>query len=127
MSDMEMLADRVEALTGPCRETDAEIARALGALAVETTGSHGSVFWSETLSEPLPAYTASVDSAMALISEGHKQPSDIVRAALSALGEKFRLHIMWWPLITPYPEYLARFITAAALRALSHTAKGGEG
>ena len=74
MSDLLALADRVEALTGPCRETDAQIALAfnlydrpedLGCfvdLAEAVVGGGGQT-WAP------PAYTASIDAAMALVPE----------------------------------------------------------
>ncbi len=47
------LADRVEALTGPCRETDVAVSKAVG--------RHIGI----------RKYTASLDAAMALVPDGH--------------------------------------------------------
>ena len=59
------LADRVEALTGPCRETDAEVHHAI--LQGIGTGLYGTQ----------PSYTASLDAAMTLVPEGHTWSADL--------------------------------------------------
>ena len=99
MADLEKLAQRVEALTGPCRETDAEIAIALrrhhpaglwslnfpewepdytdkgrvwAVGNINGNGSHRSGSW---ISE---FYTASIDEALTLMPKGY---------CVSAMGE----------------------------------------
>lgn len=74
--DLNALAARVEALTGPCRETDAAIVLAICPGA--EVGSYGDceyvVFHAEAIrisnKQTLPAYTASLDAAMTLVPEG---------------------------------------------------------
>lgn len=59
MTDLNTLADRIESLTGPSREVDLEI--------------HNSPFPPSLhyrLSANTPAFTASLDAAMALVPEG---------------------------------------------------------
>jgi hypothetical protein len=124
---LEELAARVEALTRPDREVDIAILTSVlgyrdihGDRTLFDRGNDG--YWSldgDEMNPPLPSPTASIDAAMTLVPEGHTNPGDIVRAALKRLGEKFHLHAMHWPLVTPYPGYLARFVTAAALRAIA--------
>jgi hypothetical protein len=76
----EELAKRVEALTGPCRETDAEIAFAQGwrmsnghwwtpQQSAEARKKKQAI-WSVGIPAQLPAFTASLDAAMTLVPEG---------------------------------------------------------
>jgi hypothetical protein len=102
------LAERAEALTGPCRETDEAI------------------YASKTASFPVgarsvepPAYTASLDAAMTLAEDAMQ--SDVLRDAI------VKLSLDGW-FTGRYAETLARYVTAAALRAratlgASHDAK----
>ena len=57
------LAERVEGLTGPCRETDDEIAKALGHCVLWFRGFLGST----STARP---FTASLDAALGLVPEG---------------------------------------------------------
>ncbi len=140
LSDMlDGAADRCEAATGPDREIDCLIWAAVIHGGFKWAGNSlyvpscdlrigaidpGKVARNFTCYQPnVPAYTASIDAAMSMVQEGHQQPSDIVRAALDRLGKKFNLHCSWWPIITPYTEYLARYIAAAALRARAAKAR----
>lgn len=58
MTDLNRLAERVEQLSGPDREVDVEIGFAIGVIPM-----HG---WEHLH----PAYTASIDAAMSIVSEG---------------------------------------------------------
>lgn len=66
------LAERVEGLAGPCRETDAEIAEAVGEEHGRKSGwcnsDNGDYYVIEECARP---YTASLDAAMTLVPEGH--------------------------------------------------------
>ncbi len=77
------LAERVEALTGPCRETDAEIARAIGWYQKEVVchgvkgGKWVEKYWTYKgdtraawSSVPPHDFTASLDVAMTLVPDG---------------------------------------------------------
>ena len=66
---MTKLADKIEALEGPSREVDAEIAIAVGrTLQVWREGGHSMPgYWAD---DPPPTYTASLDAAMTLVPEG---------------------------------------------------------
>jgi hypothetical protein len=74
-------------------------------------------------SEELPLYTSSIDAAMSLASDPLlKQfggPSAMLREAMDRLGKQFALHARAWPDNQTYAQWLARFVTAAALRARS--------
>jgi hypothetical protein len=71
------LADRVEALTGPCRETDELITAALVGAVRQVQPFHNSVahhnaegtMW-VSVNVPSPGVTASLDAAMTLVPEG---------------------------------------------------------
>lgn len=81
------LAERVEALTGPCRETDAEIAQAVGRgpTGFAQGGGKHWVTW--------PAFTRSLDAAMSLRLDGYRMSIAIgcgpeeVATAMSPQGE----------------------------------------
>ena len=86
------LALRVEALTGPCRETDAQIASFLGWTELEyknenvTIGRDPDGRWAFCI----PKYTASIDAAMKLvhpmvISVSFDWPDGIVGASQGAI------------------------------------------
>lgn len=75
------LADRVEALTGPCRETDAEICRAIGwrnrdgfwwepAEVEIARKKRQSIYGFPSYGKSIPGYTASLDAAMTLVPDG---------------------------------------------------------
>lgn len=80
----EELAKRVEALTGPCRETDAEIYQAVNPHVKPVAGQIGRFFdpakttalaaarfvISNGATGYVPRYTASLDAAMTLVPEG---------------------------------------------------------
>ena len=67
MDSLEQLAQRVEALTGPCRETDAMIAEALG-----LPNGPDTFYMTDGRGNPeiSPRFTASLDAAMTLVPEG---------------------------------------------------------
>lgn len=72
MTDLKTLAERVEGLTGPCRETDAEIAIAVGRNVRDELFYQGD--WYDRFAdagayETLHRYTASLDAVLALIGE----------------------------------------------------------
>jgi hypothetical protein len=74
-SRLEELAERVEKLTGPCREADEDIARAVGY--VPARGSNVEIAYGhfyvdadgDYIGAP-PKFTASLDAAMTLVPEG---------------------------------------------------------
>lgn len=84
MTDTTKLAERIEALEGPCREMDAEIFKAVGAplpkaafgmdieLQPDPNSASGFVMPVGELQVryECPAYTASLDAAMTLVPEG---------------------------------------------------------
>lgn len=130
MSALATLAERIEQAEGPSRELDAEIWLALhqpgyrypDEVLNRTPSSRQEAVGRFTHDgygggSAAPAYTASLDAAMTLVPDGHASPSDFVREALVGLNKRFSLHIMHWPLLTPFSEHLARYICAAALRA----------
>ena len=74
MIEISILAERVEALDGPCEKTDCDIACATG-WTLHIWRDHKHIehnFWTkggESLSYP-PAFTASIDAAMTIIPDG---------------------------------------------------------
>lgn len=68
MSDLLALAERVEAATGPDRELDAVIQRALGSGSTEHWFADFLGNW--VTDDHAPAYTASIDAAMTLGGSG---------------------------------------------------------
>lgn len=65
------LIERLEGLTGPCRECDGLIAAAVGARHGPDGGwsnNHNGDYW--TVKECAEPYTASIDAALALVPEG---------------------------------------------------------
>ena len=70
-------------------------------------------------------FTKSLDAAMSLAD----RPDEVIRDAVSAMGEKYALHIRFYdPAIDgPYSEALARMVCAAALRALANHSDLNEG
>ena len=64
------LIERLEALSGPDREVDAEIALATGWMQIKTDWFRpkSADIWHHK--SELPRYTASIDAAMTLVSEG---------------------------------------------------------
>ena len=134
MTDLNELASQVEALTEPCRETDAEILAAIGTHVLEKRGSDREAWWYEAKTgkraydatyggygwpPPHPRFTASLDAAMSLVPEG---------CCVSAMGEvpdDYWWYVNIWEDGEPVgqPECRARTaalaLTAAALRALT--------
>lgn len=108
------LAERTEALTGPCRETDGCIWYAC----VEKPGAAGRL--DRDMIGRWPAFTGSLDAAMSLVPEGWK-PRQINFSAPCADDRKWHLNLHGGPegqncfvgrAATP-----ALALTAAALRA----------
>lgn len=145
-SRLEELADRVEKLTGPCRETDADIAATLrigkptheewvrknfpvwrgrsnGSVEVVHTDGTGGVHW---MSE---RYTASLDAAMALVPEdmywhvGHGRTRDDEPLGGASIIEPFTLKTF----AEAEAVTAALALTAASLRAraASESSHGG--
>ena len=125
------LADRIER-EGPSRELDAEIARLLGyALRTPDYNKEGPVRnpelrrwyapdarpcgWLESAVDFPPAFTSDLNAAMALAENA--QVGEIMRKALSRLGDRFALHVRPWPDEESYSQWLAKFFAAAAIRA----------
>ena len=112
------LAERVEAATGADRELDVLVALAKGWRKESArdwfTPPGVNVRHHKT---ELPCYTASLDAAMSLPPSGQAQ--EVLRHAMAALGKRFDLHIKFWPKDQNYTEWLARFVTAASLRAIA--------
>ena len=105
------LAERVEALTGPDREVDAAIQRALGT----DNGEHW--FWGAdgqlTKDDLAPAHTASLDAAMSLV-----KPEWVESLYLTA-----HRAIVWNSIARA--ENMTLALTAAALRALATQENAG--
>jgi len=86
MSDLLELAKRCEAATGPDRELDAEIARALGHKIKPQTSNYTmemfyAIEWQAPhpyagMKEPCPAWTASLDAALTLVPKGWTRSVD---------------------------------------------------
>lgn len=130
--DFVKLAERVEALEGPCREVEALIWCALhGKRYQGHNQAYGSDETQVEYTEPpkrtrrvtgtlkgdnqhAPRWTASIDAAMTL-ADVAEDPLDILEAALVAAREE-RDGIYFLPL----------HICAAALRALAHNKERGE-
>jgi hypothetical protein len=84
MSDLQSLIERVEKASGPCRELDADVFRAIGApvpfqwfnKVAALTYDEKQKFWTAPIGdmqlryEP-PHYSASLDAVMALMPDGH--------------------------------------------------------
>ena len=69
---MTKLADKIEALEGPSKEVDAEIAALNGYRIVDEGAPIGRVCYDKNRhGVPLPAYTKSLDAAMTLVPEGY--------------------------------------------------------
>ena len=134
MMDLLKLAERVEALDGPCRETDLKVFHAIGApvpfqfankvvaLAFDETRNayFAPVGDMQVRYEP-PAYTASLDAAMTLVPEGwtwtlvdHCDGS--VAGLVDDRVHPVRLDSVEVEAVTP-----ALALTAAAIRALATT------
>lgn len=144
------LADRIEKLTGPDREVDAEIALALGIVpegafrpcaAIDAgtfaTGAYG--FWS---CEP---YTKSIDAALTLVPEGwwlaglNYCPSDFRSAQDREWHAEIAGPVTWAVIdreVGEEPQFdceggnaatPALALTAACIRALATLQDGGEG
>lgn len=150
MTDLPALIARVEALTGPCRETDAAIAAALRLgrnlpdWAARWTGEwrptiQGSVVLMQDEGKPGPhfvslAYTASIDAAMTLVDPSwwFRCSGPMSPAAYGYSREDQRTPCAGVEMIgEPYSaggrgHNLACAITVACLRALS-TAPTGRG
>jgi len=128
------LAERVEAATGADRELGARVIAASlapanafveqskinGAWCIYTADADGkNRSWQPPRGvrgdDRCP--TASLDAAMSLPPSGQAQ--EVLRHAMAALGKRFDLHIKFWPKDQNYTEWLARFVTAASLRAIA--------
>lgn len=113
------LAERVEKLTGPCRETDAEIAKAVGAEHGPRSYVHlESRSYSEH-PEIAKRYTKSIDAAMTLVPyqrEWHV-------GSVTLLGTFFA------EIVTPSERHIAKECKSAAiaLTAAALRARHGEG
>lgn len=121
------LAERCEKATGPDRGLDAEIELETG----NWTKEHSDAWWhfqecgaavNPPMHEPTPPqrYTASLDAAITLVRSpiNGSYASDILRSAMGRLSDCFSLHMRLWPADHNYAEWLARYVTAAALRAI---------
>ena len=118
MTDLLKLAERVEALEGPDREVDREIALASGDYKTGR-GREGMLAHKDTpnqFSYSVPAYTASLDAAMMLVPEGWSGPLHIggkyshAELTTCECGEWIDIEVV--NCATP-----ALALTAAALRA----------
>ena len=120
MDDLNTLAGRVEAATGPDRELDAAIANAVGAEHGQksgwSNGENGDYF---VIDECAPRYTASIDAALTLVPDGWSvlsawNPTGRCKCDLSdgPMDGQNRTWIGSEPCPTP-----ALALTAAALRA----------
>lgn len=65
------LIEKIEGASGPDREMDAEIARAIGRIPPHAGyAAMDDVAWDRGLGYSVPAYTSSIDAAMTLVPEG---------------------------------------------------------
>lgn len=101
-TDLMDLPARVEAATGAVRKLDFAILCVVDPRASKTGPLHGD-----------PRYTASLDAAMTLVSGSGRAVADLLSEAMLRL-QSMPLHLL---AAVEYREYLARFVTAAALRA----------
>lgn len=121
------LADRVETLTGPCRETDAEIWRACeydtfvwweaaerASFSRNSTEEHRQSVIAARAKAAAPRYTASLDAAMTLVPANHwvRQYYDDFGVQAEAMCGKATHSAVMVRGATP-----ALALTAAALRA----------
>lgn len=116
MTDLRELAERVEALEGPSREVDAEIARAINwcpagvnAVAWLRHKDAKPAYWF-TDSFGMPAYTASLDAAMSLVPD--RDRAGVLCHAMQ------RIQQTGFPNST-FLQRLILEIVAAALRAIA--------
>lgn len=124
------LADRVEAASGPDRNTDAEIAQLQGLRVVEEGHPLGRCCYdAEHKLVTIPPYTRSLDAAATLVPEGHEYAAGTGRK--EHMSENGRLPWAWCATGSDLVDRLALAatpalaLTAAALRA--HAAQmGGE-
>ena len=119
MTDLEQLARKVEALSGPDREGDEEISLAFGCFpySEDRSGNLSGI--------DCPAYTASLDAAMSLM------PEEWLLVTLSEIaGEGMCYAHLGNPFHSLDSEAtgntLVLALTAACIRALA-TLQGGEG
>ncbi len=135
MSDLLELAAKVEGLTSACRETDAEIASAMGIARRSRRDGYGRSKGREWLSDSHggeeewdrnpPAYTASLDAAMTLVPISH----------LWQVKHGFGYEAIVWSAMGDYDDdgapgssatqsNAAITLTAAALRARASISEG---
>ncbi len=121
---LDELADRVERLTGPDWEVDAEIALASGWLTFNLEGF--GVRWQRghgTVERSHPFYTASLDAAMTLVPEGRgwaiEVPSESVSGRIADKTLIVQAEIFPNPHILTRAATPALALTAACLRALA--------
>ena len=106
------LAERCEKATGPDQELDRAIQLAIR----KPVPSDKWTGRDAILPQKPRHYTASLDTAMTLVPEG--QESGIIHEAWSRLSDAAALHVRFWKAEDgSYAQALARFVTAAALRA----------
>ncbi len=131
--ELQALADRVEALAGPCRETDADIALTLkipdwraqkpwkqtnGWAKANCARDAWSIFFHDGMggSPAIPAFTASLDAAMTLVPEPGKW------SITSGHGDDWQASV-WGLAIKPMEWHSAATpalaLTAAALRSIA--------
>lgn len=115
MSDnLASLADRVEALSGPCRETDADIAEACGLAPDGWMRVKGGWIHREGVgSRSAPKFTASLDAAMSLVPEG-AVTANLLHKAIDQCFAHWRTDTD-----AMFRKRLPLYVTAAALRARS--------
>ena len=138
MSDLLALASAIEAATMPDPKLDWLIAEAAGEVpphSICTTGWDYDWYrkpdewalWRATDSEGRSVElwqpkkrTGSLDASMTLthgLDKGLAGPNGILHTAQSRLATRFHLHIAFWPETEDYTAWLARYVSAAALRA----------
>jgi hypothetical protein len=129
-ANLEALAERVMALTGPCRETDTMIALKVGWKFANGAWHDPSTVADSRLrkvglihypSSPEPAFTASIDAAKTLVPEGYWWTVGHVMGP-----QPCNQNMFWatchprdakWPYTRPIAATPAQALTAAALRA----------
>lgn len=129
MDSLLQLAERVERAEGPdpalgrevllaCGWRKTQVGRFMGPLYQWSSPDGRISFDDDDFQRRRHDPTASLDAAMKLASAN---PNDILREAMAALSKRFDLHMRRWPEGENYAEWLARFVTAAALRARALT------
>ncbi len=119
MNNLKSLAQRCEDAPAPDRVLNTFVHEACGLSFEMEYFTENDPTMSRNLSK-VPHYTGSVDAALRLatgLEKGCGDGQEFTREALTRLNKRFNLHMSFWPDEENFTEWLARYITAAALRA----------